>query len=108
MPESLRWLLHARISAFLREPEAVFWTFGFPVLIAIALGIAFRNKPPDRMDVGVEQGGDALFRTLTADTSLSVTLLSPDEAQKNLRTGKVAIVVAPGKTAQEITLRYDL
>jgi len=37
MPESLRWLLHARISAFLREPEAVFWTFGFPVLIAIAL-----------------------------------------------------------------------
>jgi len=37
----------ARAREFYREPEAVFWVFGFPVVLAFALGIAFRNQGPD-------------------------------------------------------------
>jgi len=31
-------------SRVLREREAVFWVFVFPVLLAAGLGIAFRNR----------------------------------------------------------------
>ena len=34
----------ARLREFIREPEAVFWVFCFPILLAFGLGIAFRNQ----------------------------------------------------------------
>ncbi|HET9013877.1 MAG TPA: hypothetical protein VFN38_18760, partial [Gemmatimonadaceae bacterium] len=39
---SLVQLTLVRFKEFLREPEAVFWTFAFPVILAFGLGIAFR------------------------------------------------------------------
>src|SRR3954470_1790193 len=53
---SLAQLTLVRFREFLREPEAVFWTFAFPVVLAIGLGIAFRNKPADVLTVGVMRG----------------------------------------------------
>ncbi|HEY8925635.1 MAG TPA: hypothetical protein VIU64_14710, partial [Polyangia bacterium] len=47
----LRELTMARIREFGRERGAVFWTFGFPLLITVALGIAFRNPGPSRVAV---------------------------------------------------------
>jgi len=38
----------ARIKETIREPEAMFWIFVFPVLLAIGLGIAFRDRPPEK------------------------------------------------------------
>ena len=46
-------LVLARLREFLREPEAVFWVYGFPILTVVALGIAFRNKPIERITVDV-------------------------------------------------------
>jgi hypothetical protein len=43
---SLTQLTLMRIREFLREPEALFWTFLFPVLLALGLGIAFRDSAP--------------------------------------------------------------
>ncbi|HKN17867.1 MAG TPA: hypothetical protein VJX47_13040, partial [Candidatus Sulfotelmatobacter sp.] len=40
-------LLMARMLELKREPEVVFWVFVFPLLLALGLGIAFRNKPAD-------------------------------------------------------------
>src|SRR5207245_2589435 len=34
----------ARMREFYREPEAIFWVFGFPIVLAFALGIAFRTR----------------------------------------------------------------
>ena len=45
-PLLFRLTLAAPLPRFLREPEAVFWTFVFPILLAVGLGIAFRNRPP--------------------------------------------------------------
>ena len=42
-----------RFYEFVREPEAVFWTFIFPMLLAGGLGLAFRSHAPDPVRVGV-------------------------------------------------------
>ena len=42
-----------------REPEVVFWVFVFPVLLALGLGIAFRNKPADVTSIAIIQGSGA-------------------------------------------------
>jgi len=46
----------ARMREFYREPEAVFWVFGFPIVLAFALGLAFRNTGPGKLQVGVAAG----------------------------------------------------
>src|SRR5512132_4413096 len=50
---SMVQLTLVRFREFIREPEAVFWTFVFPILLAAGLGIAFRQRGPDKVQVGV-------------------------------------------------------
>jgi ABC-2 type transport system permease protein len=84
----------ARLRLFFREPGAVFWTFGFPLLLSIALGIAFRNRPAEPVLIAVVSAG--LERSLAADPQLRPRLLGETEAKEALRTGKVDLVVLPG------------
>jgi len=53
---SLYQLTLAWVRGFYREPEAIFWVFGFPIVLAFALGIAFKNRGPGEMRIGVERG----------------------------------------------------
>jgi len=87
----------ARVRSFYREPEAVFWSFGFPILLTVALGIAFRAKPPDPVRVAVVAGpnAEAARAALSAGPGVLVTVLGEDEARRALRGGRVAIVVDP-------------
>ena len=39
-------ITRARLLEFWRQPEALFWVFAFPVIMAVVLGLAFRSKPP--------------------------------------------------------------
>jgi ABC-2 type transport system permease protein len=93
---SLAQLTMVRFREFIREPEAVFWTFLFPVVLAIGLGIAFRNKPADTIAVGVVRGtaaGDTLAARLTRGGGLKVIAYADGAAaQTALRTGDVALV----------------
>src|SRR6187402_2196523 len=103
---SLAQLTLVRFREFIREPEAVFWTFLFPVVLAIGLGIAFRNKPADVVTVGVVRGSveaDSLAARLARAGGLRVTALADAAAaQRALRTGEVALVaVAPAGGAVE-------
>lgn len=95
----------ARVRLFFREPSAMFWTFGFPVILAIALGIAFRNKPPDPVRVAVEDGPGAwpVHQELEGPT-VDVIVVDAAAARTELRAGKVALVVVPGPPR---TYRYD-
>ncbi len=88
----------ARLRGFYREPEAVFWSFGFPILLTIALGIAFRAKPPDPVRAAVVAGprAEAVRAALAAGTAVDVQVLGPEEAHRALRGGQVAIVIEPG------------
>jgi ABC transporter DrrB family efflux protein len=91
---------------FLREPEVVFWVFFFPVLLAVGLGIAFRNKPPEEVVVGVvaAAGADQVAAALAAREIFRVERLAAAEAAGRLRLGKVALVVVPGDPHE---YRYD-
>jgi len=86
----------ARVREFARQPEAVFWVFGFPLLLAFALGIAFRNTAPERLPVAIESGAANTAETAAAisrSADLQAVVMSPAEAAQSLRTGKVALVV---------------
>src|SRR3954466_10585502 len=93
---SLRELTNVRIREFLREPEAVFWTFAFPILLAIGLGVAFRNKPAEIVHVGVGQtpGADSVLASLRASKLIAVELVpTVDSGLASMRNGKIALVV---------------
>jgi ABC-type multidrug transport system permease subunit len=95
---SLAQLTLVRFREFIREPEAVFWTFFFPVVLAIGLGIAFRNKPADVLTVSVVRGtvdADTLAARLARAGGLRVQLLGAEDAARALRTGEVALVATP-------------
>ena len=103
-----------RVREFLREKEAVFWVFVFPVLMTFALGIAFRNTAPDKTPVAIEAVAEAaatdsrvseITSVLTQSPDLNATVMSPEEAAQALRSGKVAIVVIPGNDSFEY--RFD-
>src|ERR1700689_4288053 len=62
-----------RFREFIREPEALFWVFAFPLLLAAGLGIAFRNRPADVLKVAAVT--PELTRALRQEKFLDVQLL---------------------------------
>jgi len=98
-----------RMLAFLREPEALFWVFAFPILLALALGIAFRNQGPQKSKVGVESGPGAVAvaRALSRSPDLEVQTLEPAEAALALRRGRIAVLVRPGADPAAPAILYD-
>lgn len=106
---SLRELTMVRVREFLREPEAVFWTFAFPVLMAIGLGIAFRNKPAEIVHVGVVQGAgaDTVAASLKTSKLIAVEMVpSVDSGLSSMRNGKIALVVDV-RGPRQVNYHYD-
>ena len=102
-------LTRVRYREFFREPEAVFWVFIFPVLLAAGLGIAFRNRAADRVGVAVVNAGPGaaeLAGALRRTKELDVSLLDDSAAVEALRIGNVAVLVVPSGR-QGVTYRYD-
>src|SRR5947208_10295138 len=72
---SMVQLTLVRFREFIREPEAVFWTFVFPILLAAGLGIAFRQRGPDKIQVGVitsAPGNTTILESLKKDSTLVI------------------------------------
>jgi ABC-type multidrug transport system permease subunit len=89
-------LTRARVHELTREPEAVFWVFVFPIVLAAVLGLAFRSKPPEPLPVGVVAGthAEARLQALASGNDLKPTLLSESEAPLALTRGRVVLVVS--------------
>ncbi len=104
----LRALILVRFREFFREPEAVFWVYIFPILLATGLGIAFRSQPAERVPVGWAEWTNRrpdLFAALEGDSSLVVTRFADSaSAARALRNGRVTLLVLPGPDS----LRYRL
>jgi ABC transporter DrrB family efflux protein len=85
----------ARLREFLREPEALFWVFAFPVLLALALGLAFRGEAPERIPVGVAAGPSAAAtaEALGRSPALLARVYGAGAGREALRTGKVSLLV---------------
>jgi ABC-type multidrug transport system permease subunit len=80
-----------RFREFLREPEALFWVFGFPLLLAAGLGLAFRNTPAEVVSIGVvgeAQGTFAQAPSFAADPFATL-----EDGLRALREGRIALLV---------------
>ena len=105
MNHPLCQLILARVREFTREPEAMFWTYGFPLVMAIALGIAFRERPVERVSVDVAQESAEVAMYLREIKSLKVEVHPSQECLERLRTGKTDVVV--NETNNGYTFHYD-
>ena len=98
-------LTRARVRELVREPEAIFWVFVFPIVLAAILGLAFRSKPPDALPVAVVAGPHAEARLAALSGSdLRPTILPEAEARQALGRGRVVLVVSADDTP---TYAYD-
>jgi len=97
----------ARYREFVRQPEALFWVFAFPIVLALGLGFAFRERGPQPIPVGViEASGDAeIIEALSAANGLVVTRFRREEGIETLRRGGVVMLIEPGVDGPR--LHYD-
>src|SRR5687768_6520846 len=96
MRESLKELSLTRFREFVREPEALFWSLLFPILLSVGLGIAFRNRPAETVHVAVVADRPAAglaLEWLRASKGVAAESLALDSARHALRTGRVALVI---------------
>jgi hypothetical protein len=106
MPSALRELTASKVRDFLREPEAILWVFLFPLMLALVLGFAFREKPPDRTPIGVVAGPGAepALAALSRSPGLLPRSYTAEEGRNALRTGKISLLVEPGPP---VVFRFD-
>jgi ABC-type multidrug transport system permease subunit len=96
----------ARFREFLREPEAVFWVFAFPVIMTIALGIAFRSRGAEPIIAGIveQAGAEDVARALEQHGGFTIRRLAPGDVERAVREGRAPVVVVPGTPP---TYRFD-
>jgi ABC-type multidrug transport system permease subunit len=114
--ENGRWagygqLVMARTKEMWREPEVIFWVFGFPILLALGLGIAFRNRPADvhRVAIAAGEGAGRALAWLQASPQkrlFRTAVLSEANALNQFRLGKYDLVVIP-QASGGFEYRYD-
>jgi ABC-type multidrug transport system permease subunit len=106
---ALYQLTLARVREAVREPGVLFWVFGFPILLSVGLGLAFRGRGPEPVVVGLLDGpGAAEVEHALGAAGIKVERVDEARARTRLRSGKVALVIVPGATAEApLTYRYD-
>jgi ABC-type multidrug transport system permease subunit len=105
-----RRLLQMRMLELWREPEVIFWVFIFPLLLALGLGIAFRDKPGDVTPVAVVEGPQTqevigLLQRSPEHAVIRADVLSAADAYDGFRLGKYSLVVTVDDAG--IHFRYD-
>ena len=105
-PNPLIELTVSRFREFVREPEAVFWVFAFPVIMTIALGIAFRSRGTEPVIAGVleQPGAGQIVEALEKSGGFTVRRIPAADADRALRDGRAPVVIIPGTPP---TYRYD-
>lgn len=108
---SERWaafvqLLTTQMKQLYREPEIMFWVFAFPIVLTVGLGIAFRDKPPDPVPVGVLEGpgADDLMKRLSGTPGVTVEKVSAKDGRGALRRGRLSLLAEAG---EPVLLRLD-
>jgi ABC-2 type transport system permease protein len=96
----------ARLREFVREPEALFWSFFFPIVMSVAMAIAFpsRGSQPARIGVPPGAASDMLRKTLSSNAGVIVREVPASEELRQLREGHVHVIVRPGDPP---TYRFD-
>ena len=108
-PNPLAQLVLARVREFYRQPETIFWVYGFPIILAIGLGIAFRQAPvvQVRVDVLEGEGAAQISERLRQDARFVVSMSDAAAARRRLRTGRTSLVIS-GSDSSGLELEYWL
>jgi ABC-2 type transport system permease protein len=104
-------LLLARMLELKREPEVVFWVFVFPLLLALGLGVAFRDKPGTASSVAIvadvgARNTELLLAQSPQHSSFKVKIENPEGAEKGFRLGRYDLVIRPDGSGGFL-YRYD-
>ncbi|MFB3906411.1 MAG: ABC transporter permease [Acidobacteriota bacterium] len=93
-------LVLCNLKGFLREPEAIFWTYGFPLLMVIGLGIAFSSSSGQSIQFDVVEGPGAqkVVQAMAHNRGFKVKVSPEEEGLARLRTNRTLVVVAPLET----------
>jgi ABC-type multidrug transport system permease subunit len=96
----------ARLREFIREPEALFWTFLFPIVMSVAMAIAFPASGGQTVRVGVAPGpgSEAVQQALAGSGEIVVREIPHERQAAELRDGDVHVIVVPGSPP---TYRFD-
>jgi ABC-2 type transport system permease protein len=94
MNHPLLQLFLSRLRGFYREPVALFWVYGFPLILAVGLGFAFRARKPEPVQVDVaESSASAVLRDKLHKAKIDAEVFPPEECRQRLRTGKSVLFV---------------
>lgn len=106
VPHPLAALTLARFKLTIREPEMVFWVFVFPIVLALALGLAFQTRGEEPVPVAVRDSPDAapVLAALEQAGGLEAFVTPEEDEAVLLRDGGAHLVVVPGSPP---TYRYD-
>lgn len=108
--KEIRELTRVRVLSFLREPEAVFWVFVFPLVLAAVLGFAFRRGGVDPSLIAVVAGPEspALVAALEEADHVEIeSFATHEEAFDQLRRAKVDGLVEQREGEDAPTLMFD-
>jgi ABC-2 type transport system permease protein len=96
----LKELTRVRVLLVLRQPEALFWMFVFPVVLAAVLGFAFRSAGPEPSKIAIVagDGAEALHARLAASEHLEAEILDADAGRRKLRRAAIDLLVLPADT----------
>jgi ABC-type multidrug transport system permease subunit len=101
MASPLWHLSLARFREFYREPAALFWVYGFPLILAFILGLAFREHPVPASTVDVQldpqhpELSERLMQALASDANLKVAIHDEATCRQRLRTSKSDLILVP-------------
>ncbi len=127
---SLRELYLARLREFYRQPARIFWVYGFPMLLAIGLGLAFRNPAAAKVDLDLVESsessgpiarllgqkgatllteGDVKKRVVPGTAGrpdLEIRLVTASQGESRVNTGKTPLLVW-ADTSGRVTYQFD-
>ncbi|HET9958327.1 MAG TPA: ABC transporter permease [Polyangiaceae bacterium] len=87
-------LTKTRIREFLREKGLLFWVFGFPILMAIGLGLAFRERPAELPRIAVvDDAQRPAARALLSSPELNAERMTHEQARRAVSRAKVDVAV---------------
>lgn len=92
---ALGLMVLARLRIFYREPEALFWVYFFPILMAVGLAVAFWNRPPNPPLVDVIAPSPSYLSGPLLDAlkagGIQAQLIEESDARQRYLTGKTAL-----------------
>ncbi len=110
VPSAIWAVTVTRLREFIRQPEAVFWVYGFPILMIVVLGIAFRNQgeETESIDIASGPGAEKIVEWLQVEPGVSAEILDESKGRERLATGKnTLLIIARDSEARDLDYVFD-